>query len=122
MRIPLAPLALLTLLAVSAGPAMADAVHLKDGTVHEGKILSVTKECVVIETEELGPLPIQSGDIARIERDRGPMPEEDAPEKGADHETRSKPGAKQPVKPAADPGGKVDGGESDGGDSGEVDP
>jgi len=67
MRTPLRLLTALVLLAVAA-PASADSVTLKDGTVITGTILSKNDKQVVIETAELGAVPLAIREIARIER------------------------------------------------------
>ena len=45
------------------------ASSMKDGSVHEGEILSETEKTLVIDTTDLGPLPLTKALVEKIEKE-----------------------------------------------------
>lgn len=78
-------------LLTAAGTASADTVKMKDGTVHEGKIVSESDTTLVIETAALGSIPLATAEIESIRRDeaksadgaKDPAPVADGPDETA---------------------------------------
>jgi hypothetical protein len=69
MRTPNTSLIALGLLLLVAASAAADTVRMKDGSSYDGKILSEDDKQVVIETADLGALPLGKDKIQSIERE-----------------------------------------------------
>ena len=92
------PLCAALLVATVAFPSFADTVKMKDGTVHEGKITSESEIQIVIDLEDLGPLPLKRDNIESIEKDTPdaetdaePVDAKDAEAKTDDEATETEP-------------------------------
>jgi len=79
--------AFLTLALLAAFPltAFADTVHMKNGSKYVGKVVREGDKAIVIETPDLGAIPLSRSDIDRIEKDE-PVSDEAAKE-GTDEAT-----------------------------------